>query len=179
MATRKAKSKYAYREKFPFMYRGRSSGIPRGCDYQIWWNVKPTGDYQADYDTGADHALTFWQVAGGRGGCSIDLAQIIFAMMEMCGKRPRLRGDKWGRQYSGIEIGFIRTICKLVELHTQLPDWVMRNRRIKSPNATWKPPRIRNARVGARLLAGLVASQRKLDKAQQAEIMKEAGAAVH
>lgn len=107
------KDKYAYRDKLPFMAKGRRSGRRRN---PIWWNVKPSGEYEADYKTGREYATAFWRVSGGRPTCGIDLGEILFAMHDPA--RPK--SDRWDG-LSGIEVSFIRTISEIMDIVIALP----------------------------------------------------------
>jgi hypothetical protein len=69
----KLERQYAYRDKLPFVARNKSGG-------EFWWNVTPSGEYEADYQTGKAYAVAFWRICGGRPTCGIDLGQILFAM---------------------------------------------------------------------------------------------------
>ena len=109
MSTRKIKSRndrYAYREKLPFVMR------------HTWWNVSPTGNYEADYQTGQEYAAAFWRVCGKTGFAGSDLAQILFAMHDR--KKSSGRND-----LSGIEIGFIRGIGDIIDIMKVVPALTM------------------------------------------------------
>jgi hypothetical protein len=82
----KLERQYAYRDKLPFVARNKSGG-------EFWWNVTPSGEYEADYQTGKAYAVAFWRICGGRPTCGIDLGQILFAMHE----RPRPRTKAYRR----------------------------------------------------------------------------------
>src|ERR1700722_20531279 len=115
MSARKIRNDlYAYREKLPFFVaRARRTG-PR---LNPWWNVSPTGDYGADYQTGAEYAAAFWRVCGKTGHAGDDLGQILFAM-HAPGRKKSKRDDDG---LSGIEIGFIRGIGDIIDIMKVLP----------------------------------------------------------
>lgn len=107
-ASKMRKDKYAYRNKLPFMSRRT-----RALHHSSWWNVTPTGDYVADFQTGKEYATAFWRVCGGRPTCGLELGEILFAMHD----RGQRRSHRWNG-LSGIEIGFIRTIGTIIDLTT-------------------------------------------------------------
>jgi hypothetical protein len=95
---------YAYRNNLSFMNRKA-----RGSR---WWNVSPTGDYQADYETGRQHAMEFWRQCGAMGTFGLDLSSILLAIQDLRKKR------------SGIEVGFIRTIGEIVGCLCGMPAFI-------------------------------------------------------
>jgi hypothetical protein len=104
---RRSARMYAYRDNLPFVNRHQ------------WWSVSPTGDYQADYDIGRQHAMEFWRQCGTYGNFGIDLGQILFAMH---GPKRKRSGRHDG--LSGIEVGFIRTICELFVCLVGVPAFI-------------------------------------------------------
>ena len=114
MSTRKIRKSrnnlYAYREKLPFHARN-------SC-----WTVSPTGNYEADYQTGQKYAATFWRVCGTIGYAGEELVQILFAMHEP-GRKKRSKITPGG--LSGIEIGFIRGIGDIIDIMKVVPALTM------------------------------------------------------
>jgi len=112
----KLEHQYAYRNKLPFVAKAKSGS-------EFWWNVTPSGEYEDDYQTGRAYAVAFWSICGGRPTCGIDLGQILFAMHEL--PRPRTkayrRHNGLAGSLSGIEIGFIRTIVKSLDMAVGVP----------------------------------------------------------
>lgn len=104
---KRRKDDYAYREKLPFIPRGRS-GVSNG-----WWHVRPSGKFETDYETGQAYAAAFWRVSGGRPICGIEVGQILLAMHD-----PARRRSDRPDGLSGIEVGFIRTIGDIVDITT-------------------------------------------------------------
>jgi hypothetical protein len=101
---RRKRDEYAYRNKLPFMMlNGQRAGF---------WCVEPSGDYVRDYTTGRGYALQFWEVCGKHCNMGLDLSEILLAIHD-AKKHVRRRGV--GRNLSGIEIGFIRTVGELFQ----------------------------------------------------------------
>jgi hypothetical protein len=108
----KLERQYAYRNKLPFVAKAKSGS-------EFWWNVTPSGEYEADYQTGRAYAVAFWSICGGRPTCGIDLGQILFAMHER--PRPRTKAYRRHDGLSGIEVGFIRTVGDIVDMAVGVP----------------------------------------------------------
>jgi hypothetical protein len=98
---------YAYRRKLPFV------GNDKGGD---WWNVTPSGRYEADYQTGKAYAVAFWRICGGRPNVGSDLGGILMAM-----HAPTRRRSQRHNGLSGIEVGFIRTIGEIIAITVGVP----------------------------------------------------------
>jgi hypothetical protein len=54
MTIHKHRDRYAYRNKLPFVAKAKSGG-------EFWWNVTPSWQYEADYQTGRAYAVAFWR----------------------------------------------------------------------------------------------------------------------
>jgi hypothetical protein len=158
--SKKAKDLHAYRNQLPFF---KASATGR----QAWWNVNPTGDYEADYQTGEEYALAFWKVTGGRGTCGLELGQILFAMHDPL--RPKTDSP---HGLSGIEIGFVRTIGVIIDFATSLPAFVdqvaKRRKKIKIT-----PRQVRGA---AKIMGVLLDIKHKDDIKQRAKFERTAAA---
>ena len=167
----KLERQYAYRDKLPFVARNKSSG-------EFWWNVTPSGRYEADYQTGKAYAVAFWSICGGRPTCGIDLGQILFAMHER--PRPRTKAYRRHNGLSGIETGFIRTIGEIVDLAVGVPVLVGLGPQTFKRLAKGKKPlssREMSVRVGmaAKLTGILLESKHEQDRKRAAEINRHAG----
>jgi hypothetical protein len=140
---RRKRDKYAYRNKLPFMMLdGQRAGF---------WCVKPSGDYVRDFTTGREYALQFWKVCGKHCNMGLDLSEILLAIHD-AKKQVRRRGV--GRNLSGIEIGFVRTIGELFQasIFTTL---MVSNFHVKRPRGR-RMPKINATRDRCQAVARLV-----------------------
>jgi hypothetical protein len=156
----KSRDPYAYRRKLPFMGRTRHAST--------WWDVSPTGNWNADFETGKKYAMTFWRVAGSRSSFGLDFGEIMFGMMVA----------ETQRRHSGIEVGFIRTLGDLMGWLFQLPVVVGRGFDEKKKSFRRLPrPVLRKGVWAATRFIGLIAdSHHKKEAAKMAEFKKQHGA---
>lgn len=88
--------------KLPFVARRGKNGVPvdtlRNTDI-TWWHVKPTGDFQADCETGRQYAKEFLEYDFNQTGPSC-LIDVIRDMPD------RVTGN-------GVEVGFMAVIGQL------------------------------------------------------------------
>jgi len=85
------------------------------------WNVTPTGNYGADFETGRAYAIEFLKSCDGTIGWSSLLSNIVADMIR-AGPKGRVFADGH-HSAGGIVIGFTSTIGEA------LNDWVQRERR--------------------------------------------------
>jgi hypothetical protein len=154
---------YAYRDKLPFVARNKSGG-------EFWWNLTPSGEYEADYQTGKAYAVAFWRICGGRPTCGIDLGEILFAMHER--PRPRTKAYRRHNGLSGIEVGFIRTIGEAVAIAVGVPVLVGLGSKCLAKGKTDLSSREMSLRVGlaAKLTGILLESKDEQDRKRAAEV---------
>jgi len=81
------------------------------------WDVEPTGDYVADYETGRGYAVEFMKSCDGSVGWSTLLGRIVADMIRAGPSGTFLDGHL---KVSGVVIGFMRAIgeaaCGYVQL---------------------------------------------------------------
>lgn len=88
------------RDALPFFKPGKRGGS--------WWSVHPTGDYEADHETGRGYALALLPLMRVEVAGPATIPWIVGDMMAACSRR---RGDD---RFSGIEVGFLSGLGDII-----------------------------------------------------------------